>query len=482
MRLSPEGQQSVGLAYVAGAVHLFTGDDETLPMFDGTLGHVASTGTAEVRSTTIGAGRDLRIPGRDLSVGASTADAAVCKGYVGQRNAFCGKEIDGYRAPHWPERPGIPTFSAARMAWDAAGEEGVLDLDSAWDLTGSASLDLRTVVDPAQGSPELDVRLEDALGDTTTVTPAAAGQPVALPGKPNWGLAKYLAQDLRVPLAGIDAVDLSQIVSVTLVGQSDTGRVWVLDLAEVPSGPLAAVPVKRLPQIDLGRASQIEGDTGDGSIDVPFAVHGTVTDPATFRVVVDSYPDQTPPIDVQLQPGDDGGVVTVPYQPNTIFDLPRRSSFLTAYAVAGAMPRDGYGRAVLVDDDPVPSVKVRAAPKTITEGDRIEVKVVLSSRVGFAWGTPAWFVRPESGPRLRLGDLRKHWARRYLGVSRPADRPLWGQQWALYDYTRGRTLTFSVPTRRDSVREGVEKVAFRVDLRQFHAGRPTVVVKVRDSH
>ena len=77
-RLSAEEQQAVGTAYVAGAVHLFAdGDQDVLPLFDGSRATVESIGDAQVLSHALGGGRDVRAPGH--GVGRALPDGAATR-------------------------------------------------------------------------------------------------------------------------------------------------------------------------------------------------------------------------------------------------------------------------------------------------------------------------------------------------------------------------------------------------------------------
>ena len=94
-------QQAVGTVYVAGAVHLFaSGDQEVLPLFDGSRATVASLGAAQTLSHAIGGGRDVRVPGagtsRSLTGGAETR--------------FCRGAVDPTRSVRAPTASATPTW------------------------------------------------------------------------------------------------------------------------------------------------------------------------------------------------------------------------------------------------------------------------------------------------------------------------------------------------------------------------------------
>ena len=92
-RLTASEQRRVGVAYVAGAVQLFTRDDQDLlPMFDGSVVRPPSIGAAEVFSHAIGGGRDERRPAVDTGLSlAQGARTSFCLGVIDPRSReACG--------------------------------------------------------------------------------------------------------------------------------------------------------------------------------------------------------------------------------------------------------------------------------------------------------------------------------------------------------------------------------------------------------
>ena len=226
-RLTAQEQQAVGTAYIAGAVHLFTKDEQDLlPLFDGTRARVDSTGDAQVLSHAIGGGRDVRAPERgatrSLPDGATTR---FCRTVVDpSRVTACGDDVDfGWVYPHWTESyDNAPSRTAFEMEWTAAGQSGGFLLDQPLDLSADR-LEMRTIVDPAGGPVQPQVRVTDADGasallDTANALPAISGGP---------DTAKYWAQTLIADPSGATGVDLARIVRVDLVADTDQGRLWV---------------------------------------------------------------------------------------------------------------------------------------------------------------------------------------------------------------------------------------------------------------
>ena len=265
-RLTGAEQRRVGKAYVAGAVHLFAdGDEDYRPMFDGSAVRVESTGDAVVLSHMLGGDRELRVPGVDASLTTPAgATTVLCEGttpYGRTQQPLCGRFARSPEAtPHWPvadslhaDRRGVPAVVAGgrRPRRSRPGHPAGPDSGSDW-------LDLRTVVDPKVGDVELELRLTDHDGASVDVAPAGGGALPALPHGDRFTPGKYWAQTLRVDTADVTGIDTTRLATVELVGLSDQGRLWVLDLAAV-SAALPAVPVKRVPIVDLGRGAGRRG-------------------------------------------------------------------------------------------------------------------------------------------------------------------------------------------------------------------------------
>ncbi len=211
-RLSPDEQQDVGTAYVAGAVHLFADDDQAmLPLFDGSRARVASQGAAQTLSHAVGGGRDLRLPG--LTTGLSLASGAqtrFCQGVTDQQKiSSCAYGVDYASVhPHWPESyEKLPTRPFFQMTWTATGQSGGLVLDDPLDLTGR-SLELRTIVDPRSTDVDLRVRITDSQGGSALLTPVGGGTLPSLGDTPD--TEKLWAQTLVVDPAAASGVDLTR--------------------------------------------------------------------------------------------------------------------------------------------------------------------------------------------------------------------------------------------------------------------------------
>ncbi|HEX6514248.1 MAG TPA: hypothetical protein VF049_01635 [Nocardioidaceae bacterium] len=471
VRLTAAEQRAVARTYLASAVRLTAADQQALlPMFDGSRVRVPSAGDADVRTHLLGAGRPVRRPGVDAALVPGTATARICSGRSGgEVAARCGRGADPVQAPHWPAGGPlrIPSHPAMEMTWTSPGAAG-LALDDPLDLTGADRLDLRTVVDPVQGAVRLGVRLYDGQGRSALVTPRGDGLLHPLPGRVPLG--KLWAQTLRVPLAGLSGVDLGDLRRVDLVGRSDHGRVWLLDLAGAYR-TLPPVPARRLPRVVLGDARVTEGDESTRqTVQVPFEVFGTVREPA--RIVVTGFEVGTgktvPPTTVHLVPGQRSGSVPVGYLPDRRDDLPVQRIWLTSYAVHAAMPSRSVAQLRLLDDDPPPRVRVRVRSASVREGGAARWLVTLSKPVDYYPTVRGVVVGNDSAlPPLRADDVPRRWLR---GHTYPVPAPrttLAGAGVGVAATLRPgrRTAVLSIPVVRDGRREGREAVTLRIWVR-----------------
>jgi dienelactone hydrolase len=482
-RLSAGEQRQVGIAYVAGAVQLFAADaQEFLPLFDGSVVHPPSIGAADVRSHAIGGGRELRRPAIDTGLSLpSGADTSFCQGVlqVGSSGA-CGREFDLWgQVPHWYNSGEFaPARRELELTWSEPGQTGGLVFDDPLDLS-SGRLELRTIVDPTLGDARIRLRLTDANGDSAEITPPDDGMVRALPVDRQVG--KRWAQSVIADPATATGIDTSQVVRLDVIGVSSDGRLWILDVAAAPDA-LVPVPEERLPLVSLGSLTIQEGDDPDTSVvRVPFTISGEVTRPAelTVGVLEEASRRSRSRIRVDLAPGQTEGYLRYEYTGNDVDDYPRRGTGLYAFAVSGVMTDKYDGRVTLVDDDPAPELRIRT-PKRVSEGATIRIKIALTEDTGYDSFVSVQAVRGRGpGHRLAVGDLPSAWLdRHYLDSEDPAD-PLHKAGLYLYDRLRPgqRTGEVTLPIRVDSLREGTERVSFRI---YFNRQRVTRTIRVVD--
>ncbi len=467
-RLSAGEQRDVGAAYVAGAVRLFTGEGDALPMFDGSRVEVPSIGEAIVLSHALGGGREVRRSALDTALTlADGASTSFCRGVAvdGTDLGACGQQItDQVVTPHWTTTTyeQAPSRRFFEMSWDAVGQRGGLALDKPLDLTGDR-LELRTLVDPRVGPVELGVRLTDAAGASVEVTPQGGGVLAALPP----ALPKIWGQTLIVDPAGAGGIDISRVNAVELVARNATGRIWVADLSAAPS-TLAPVPAQRAASIDLGTVRVPEGD-GSGTVTarVPFTVQGALTRPGRLVIAAaGSDEEKQDRFTVDIAPGQTSGLLPpLTYESNDVDDL-RRGTQFTAYATRGLTTDSYLGNTIVVDDDPTPGFRFAATPRTVAEGEPLTFRLTLDEPVGYTPYPRGRIVRGRS-PELQGDDLTEQ-AREDLGVDDDLTLPLSSSLSAAllgpYVSEGSTTATVQVPTLDDDVAEGRESITVRLSV------------------
>lgn len=478
-RLTAAEQRAVGRTWIAGAVAFTAGGDHTLlPMFDGSDVEVASAGGADVRTQSLGLGRSLRRPGIDAAAVAAVPDASrICVGRTGRDDRLC-TALPDLVAPHWVPQSAwsrrVPSSPAWQVTWRRPRTRAGLLLDRPWDLSGAAALDLRTVVAPEPGRVQLDVRLQDGSGSTVVLTPEGDGVLRRLPGRAWW--VKLVAQTLRVPLAGVSGIDLTDVRRVDLVTRSESGEVWVLDLAAV-TADVAPVPEKRLPQLVFADRAVPEGDVeGPTSADLPFDVVGELTTRARFAFVVLDPRTYGRPASavVRVPAGATGGVVEVPYDADRRDDLYRTLMVVDVFGDTGAMPARFAPTLTVVDDDPAPEITVRAVPQQVVEGGWARWVVERSEPADVYTGIRARVVDDGRPDPLTVDDLPRGWLRHHVARVPPAGTPLFEVGLRFFGLIEPGQVrdAFRLPIRADGLAEGAETLSMRIRVQK--AGDPVV--------
>jgi hypothetical protein len=450
-------------------------------MFDGSNVTPVSIGDAVVRTHAIGGGRVLRRPGLDTSVApGGTAHARICRGFADpgittavsapRPRPLCGRGIPSVRTPHWAPSTlrGVPVAPAFELSWSEPGQHGGLRFAHPLDLSAAGSVDVRTIVDTVPGQVRLRVRLHDAVGHSRWLRPIGGTPLPALPDG-GWSLAKRWAQNVRIPTAGISRIDLAAVTRVDVQGVSDDGRIWILDVAAVPT-TVAPVPVRRLATLDLHDVSVSEGDgSRPGVLQVPYTIEGQLTAPA--RVALSAFDAMSsrwqPPVFADIAPGTTAGTIPLPYSPDELDDPRVQLSELTVYPVRGVMTRDATATARILDDDPSPRVRVTRVEPRIDEGSSARWRVTLAAPVNFAVDVSAEVVRGAGrGPRAQVGDVGRKFRVDHIDTSVPAETPLHSVDLFLGETVMpGRTtVTVSIPLRRDHRVDGGESITVRLRI------------------
>ncbi|GAA3822900.1 hypothetical protein [Nocardioides panacisoli] len=465
-RLSADGQQAVGKAYVAGAVHLFTGDDDYLPMFDGSPVTVPSIGDAQVLTHAIGGGRDTRRPGIEArpTIPSGDGDARLCNGvtsYSSGSFAYCGRHAGEYVTPDWSgQGDRVPTRKFLDFSWDATGATGGLRFDEPLDLSADR-LELRTLVDPALGDPDLRVRISDSAGGSAVLEPVPGTEAKPLP-LVDFG-TKIWAEAVVVDASSATGVDLTDVTAVDLVAGSEHGHVWVADVSAAPS-TLPAEQAARAPKVSIEPLRVDEGTGGTKVLRVPYTIAGAVTQPSKFvAFTAGQVRGQTQRLVVDVAPGQTGGTIPIEYVADDL-DGPDQITSIALWPLRGVATDDYLASATVVDDDAAPAVHVEPVSPSVREGHPVEIRVRIDGARSDTTYVAAQVVRGRGEP-LRGADVPAGWLTKHATGSE-SRKPLY----RLNAYLSGRLrpgaseLVLSVPTRKDGVQEGREYLDLRVQV------------------
>jgi hypothetical protein len=482
VRLTDAEQRQLGATYTAAAVQAFTQrDQQAATLLDGSPVRAASVGDAVVRSTALGARRDLVLrptPGQPTPESEATT-SRICRGFGGTRAARCAADP---LSPHWlpvlaPEFE--PPPYAWHVAWTAATGTGGIELPAPADLSGRPAVELRATSAPGE-SARVRVRLVDGTGasDDSAVR-TVAGYPDGASSN------RIVASTLRLRTSAFDDVDLADIRRIELVPVSSTGRVWVLDASARRPGLPSLRPVA-VPRLDATDVIETEGEGGSRTVAIRVTLTGTLTRPAQVLTVLTSPRDE-PPVatTVTLQPGDTGFDVPVTFEADRRDDFPRLRYVLRMKALSEVTTGRYDGSLLVRDDDPSPRVTVDDPSVSAREGEPLQWTFRLprrSDREVFG----AFDARSVDGEELRVADLPSGWRGDCLDPSASLSTRLSRVQVYCLNaaFQPGeRVMTMSLPTVRDGraeVAERVRLVLVQQDPRGSFVSDLTLTGVVRD--
>lgn len=292
IRLSGPDQRQVGDALMAGWFRLtLGGEDQFLPMFDGSNATIDAYRGAAVVSTVAApqsakaqvhtfatVDRSVRLSGTASAVACSTA-------------AACGAETLGAaQLPHWAPMRFASAAAGAQVTalrWTSANSALTVDVPTgARDASGFDTLNLQ--LSPGAGITAvqgLSARLTDAAGKTATVDLASHTTGLTPLPTGNATIGKVILRQVSVPLARFSGVDLARLTTVALVGTASTGNLLVKDLAFQRADSGTAIAVPNLPTVNVSDVFVNEGD-GPGEALVGITLSRPATAPVTGRFEV----------------------------------------------------------------------------------------------------------------------------------------------------------------------------------------------------
>lgn len=310
IRMTPAEQYDQGTSYMTAWFRLtLGGEDQFLPMFDGTNAVPAALGDEDVRTqatapsstrSTIASFEQTTSLIRTTAGATATVCASLTGRAVIQRLPACVTTAQSAQVPHWtPASNGtnVPATPMTKLAWTAEGAALRVGLPAAQrDASGFDRLTLKTAADETVATgTDLSLSVVDGAGVRWTGL-ASELNPLALRRLPSSTssaatstLGKIVLQQVNVPVAalaeaGLDVTDLREVSLAGAVGAdgTSTGAAFLSDLA-FESSSVGALGVEALPVMNVFAPGTEEGDA-PGTTDVAVYLDAPAAAPVTGYV------------------------------------------------------------------------------------------------------------------------------------------------------------------------------------------------------
>jgi hypothetical protein len=308
IRLTPDQQYNVGTAWMSGWFRMtMGGENQFLPLFDGSGATPASLGGPDVRSfsTAPASKRNTLTTFEETSSlirTFGTATATPCASLSGRTvpvsTAYCAITTGTSAVPHWtPASFGgnVPATPMTRLLWTTAtGEVRVTVPAGKRDESGFDRLSVKIAADETVVTgTDLTLTVKDGAGHSYSSLVSALN-PFAVTRFPTSGsttLNKIVLSQVNVPIAtlaaaGLVVSDIREVSFKAATGAdaTPTGGVYLSDLAFEDSAVGTAV-VKTEPQLNVAPTTVDEGN-GPGTADVAVYRDGSTTGTAVGFVSI----------------------------------------------------------------------------------------------------------------------------------------------------------------------------------------------------
>ncbi|ROS22937.1 Ig-like domain-containing protein [Cellulomonas sp. PhB150] len=399
IRLTADQQYDIGTSLMSGFFRLTVGGEQQfLPMFDGSGAKVDTTLTSDVRvmaTQPASARADIQTfakPSTSVRI-YGTATATHCASLFGRTLAavlpYCSTTLASAQVPHWtPASNGanVPATPVTRMAWTSGtGEVRLTVPKAARDASVYTNLSLKLAADETVaigGGTDLTLTVVDGSGATFSkkVSELNANALNRMPQSTQnpTTLGKVVLQQVNLPVAdmtGVDTTDLREVRLTAAVGIDGlvTGGAYLSDLAfDRPS--LGSPQVKTEVAVGTARVAVEEGK-GPGEAYVPVLLSAPATVPVTAFVTVAGGTTATSKAAVVMEkvtfaPGEVCKPVTVATYGDSTASAAASTAFKisvtnTSNAVMGA---NAFAQLVVREDDGVTGTAV-ALPAVGVQGD-----------------------------------------------------------------------------------------------------------------
>jgi hypothetical protein len=470
-RLTPEQQRTVGATYIAaGAQALVLGDQDVVPLLDGTPVRAPSAGDARVTAHAVGGNRTpLAVPGPGTAVtgdGGVTATACLTTRTAEQPRACLTPEIQEVtqRSPHaGPNlgRVGLPvdepTRTAVKVTWASSGRARipVTERSLATDATAVA---MRVVAPPETSGTTFVSRLVDQAGRSLELGPTTLqGLPAGSVG--NAGV--WWAQEVRLPIdrAALAAagLDVNGLAHLEIAPQTGGGELWLLDAWAYRPGLVAST--RSTARYDL-EPKTIDEPSGTVTVPVTGRITGPLDQPVTVFVSVMGATVANPTIEVPAG----ARTFTIPVEITDDDSVTwHRYVAIRTVAAQGITAAESTAVLVIRNDDAVPAPSIDDA--TSQEDAYLTWAVRPDGASDSIIFANLRFVPVEGGTELSAGDLPREFLQQY-GYQGPLDAPISRTRLGASVLGSGVPLTpglrIELPVIADGIAEGPESV--RIEL------------------
>jgi hypothetical protein len=479
LRLKPKEQQAVGAAYTAALVKLAVRQDaDMLPLLDGSYVRPTSIGRADVAVNTVGGAKNrfLYRPGFKVTT-------RFRNGMQGQEctsryqdpftdvNAPLATCADGnaFAAPHWITRSFRVFAQALELSW-RQGKQANVEFQvptSQSNFTGLDWVNVRIINDPDKAGASFRLVVRDKAGNNATLSSNLTTID-GWPGQDN--LDRYQARSLRGNLGSVrSSINLDQVVAISLVAQSTSGRVWVLDVAAGQAKVQRPI-VLDLPVLSVESKSVLETD-GLKQYNLRILADRPLKAPGTIWVQEGTFGSDSGYL-LELSPGPDkvAGEIVYDVVGDDVFSNSSIPYSVRIDAVNGVIGGESYGLLSIAEDDPAPKLSVAPLVSTAVEGESLQWTLTLSSPT--AGGTMYFTaIAPAKAEELVFSDIPISWWKSkdfFIPTTSSKLSDLFLAIPVRFEYG-ATTATLRIPLAKDGKAEG-EKVVVLQSLSGFEFG------------
>jgi hypothetical protein len=266
-------------------------------------------------------------------------------------------------------------------------------------------------------------------------------------------------------------IDISNIVYIGLIALSDTGLVWVFDIAA--SQKKINQPVK----IDLPVVSVQSSNVTEG-FGIQTAYLNITCDRVTKSAGVVWLSDSGNLTKIKIPAGSSGVIAQIPFswQGDNVYASYPEQKYISIEAVQGFKLGERSGVIQIIEDDPPPKVSVTKRI-AITDGSNLMWTFKLSTATA-RMDINCYFIKPSNGTELTTADVPTSWLKTFYQDIPTVPTPL--SQVGLYGlgarFLYGVTTAYMViPTLADRSKEDTESVSLLCSSYELPEWKATLI-------